>query len=196
MWQNEHLENERSLLEQISAGDQKSFAVIFDHYSKMIYPFALKLTRSQDLAEEILQEVFLKIWVHRSNLPEIENFGAYLNRITRNHCYNVIRRLAHEALVSSELANVMTEEVYSTEDDIIGRDLQQSLNNAINQLTPQQRLVYTMCHQDGLKYEEVADRLNLSRSTVHTHMKLALRLIRKYLIQINILLFLIYSIIK
>jgi RNA polymerase sigma-70 factor (ECF subfamily) len=83
----------------------------------------------------------------------------------------------------------MIEEVHSTEDDVIGWDLEQSLNNAINQLTPQQKLVYTMCHQDGLKYEEVASRLNLSRSTIHTHMKLALRLIRKYLIQINTLLF-------
>jgi RNA polymerase sigma-70 factor (family 1) len=189
MWQNEQIKNERSLLEQIAAGDQRSFTAIFNHYSKLIYPFALKLTRSQDLAEEILQEVFLKIWVHRSTLSGVENFGAYLNRITRNHCYNVIRRLAHEALVSSELANAMTEEVHSTEDDVIGWDLEQSLNNAINQLTPQQKLVYTMCHQDGLKYEEVASRLNLSRSTIHTHMKLALRLIRKYLIQINTLLF-------
>ena len=196
MRQIEQIENERSLLEQIAAGDQKSFAVIFDHYSKAIYAFALKLTRSENQAEEILQEVFLKIWIHRSTLSEIENFPAYLNRITRNHCYNVLRRLAHEALASSELAYGMTEEVHNTENDVIGRDLQRSLNNAIDQLTPQQRLVYTMCHQDGLKYEEVADRLNLSRSTVHSHMKLALRRIRRYLIQVNILLLLIYSAIK
>lgn len=183
-------------LAQIAAGDQKSFAVIFDHYSKVVYPFALKLTRSQELAEEILQDVFLKVWVNRSTLPEIENLGAYLNRITRNHCYNVIRRLAHEALISAELTNAMTDEAHSTEDDVISWDLQQSLNKAINQLTPQQKLVYTMCHQDGLKYEEVASRLNLSRSTVHMHMKLALRLIRKYLIQINTLLLLFYAVLN
>lgn len=185
MRQIQQIENERSLLQQIAADDQKSFAIIFDHYSKVIYPFALKLTRSQDLAEEILQEVFLKIWVCRSTLPEVENLAAFLNRITRNHCYNAIRRLAHQALVAAELANTTTEEVHNTEDDVIGRDMQRSLNRAINQLTPQQKLVYTMCHQDGLKYEEVASRLNLSRSTVHTHMKLALKFIRTYFIQLN-----------
>ena len=185
MRQIQQIENERSLLQQIAAGDEKSFAVIFHHYTKVIYPFAYKLTHSQDLAEEILQEVFLKIWANRSSLAEIENFGAYLNRITRNHCYNVIRRLAHEAIVSAELANAMTEEVHNTEDDVIGKDLQRSLNKAINQLTPQQKLVYTMCYNDGLKYEEVASRLNLSRSTVHSHMKLALKFIRTYFIQLN-----------
>jgi RNA polymerase sigma-70 factor (ECF subfamily) len=192
MLQNTPVDDEKMHLERIASGDQKSFAIIFAHYSKFVYSFSLKLTRSENLAEEILQEVFLKLWVHRSTLPEIENFGAYLNRITRNHCYNVIRRLAHETLISSELVYAMTEEVHTTENEVIGRDMQQSLNKAINQLTPQQKLVYTMCHQDGLKYEEVAGRLNISRSTVHTHMKLALRLIRKYLIQLNVLFFLIY----
>ena len=193
MLQNNQIDNEKELLGQIARGDQRAFAIIFTHYSKIIYPFALKLTRSDDLAEEILQEVFLKIWINRGNLVKVENFGAYLNRITRNHSYNVMRRIAHEALISSEISKQMTEEVNNTENDIIYRDLQQTLNNAINHLTPQQKLIYTLCYHDGLKYNEVARRLNISSSTVHTHMKLALKLIRKYLIQISSLLLLFYS---
>ncbi|MDB5088477.1 MAG: hypothetical protein JWR09_2471 [Mucilaginibacter sp.] len=196
MLRNRKTDNEKMLLCQIATGDQRSFAIIFAHYTKIIYPFALKLTRSSDLAEEILQEVFLKVWINRENLVKVENFGAYLNRITRNHSYNVIRRIAHEALVSYELSKQMTEEVNNTENDIIYRDLQQTLNNAVCHLTPQQKLIYTLCHQDGLKYNEVARRLNISPSTVHTHMKLALKLIRKYLIQINTLLLLVYSILN
>ncbi|WP_183576526.1 RNA polymerase sigma factor [Mucilaginibacter sp. X5P1] len=196
MLQNGQTDKEKALLGQIAVGDQKSFAIIFAHYSKIIFPFALKLTRSNDLAEEILQEVFLKIWINRENLVNIENFGAYLNRITRNHSYNVMRRIAHEALIFSEISKQMSEEVNNTEDDIIYKDIQQTLNNAINHLTPQQKLIYTLCHKDGLKYNEVASRLNISSSTVHTHMKLALKLIRKYLIQINTLFILCYLIKK
>jgi RNA polymerase sigma-70 factor (family 1) len=196
MLQNNQLDNEQMLLCQVAAGSQKSFAIIFAHYSKIIYPFALKLTRSNDLAEEILQEVFLKIWINRENLVNIENFGAYLNRITRNHSYNVMRRIAHEALIFFEMSKQMSEEVNNTEDDIICNDVQQTLNNAISHLTPQQKLIYTLCHKDGLKYNEVAIRLNISPSTVHTHMKLALKLIRKHLIQINTLLLLFYSVFK
>lgn len=185
MLRNSPLENEKALLKQIAAGDQKSFAVVFAHYSKIIYPFALKLTRSEDLAEEILQEVFLKIWIYRENLVEIESFGAYLNRITRNHSYNVMRQIAHEALTSFELSKQMSESINNTEEEVIYWDSQQSLHKAVDGLPPQQKLIYILCHQEGLKYNEVAKRLNISSSTVHTHMKLALKFIRTYFIQIN-----------
>lgn len=185
--QNKSIDTERILLHQAATGDQRSFTILFEHYSKTVYPFALKLTRSEDLAEEILQEVFLKIWVNRQNLLEIENFGAYLNRVTRNYAYNVLRRIAHENLIAFELSKQTTEEVNNTEEEVIYRDLEHSLNEAISCLTPQQKLIYTLCHQEGLKYSEVANRLNISSSTVHTHMKLALKFIRSYFIQINTL---------
>jgi len=185
--QNRLIDTERMLLRQVATGDQTSFTILFKHYSKTVYPFALKLTRSDELAEEILQEIFLKIWINRQNLPEIENFGAYINRMTRNYAYNVLRRIAHENLISFELSKQMTEEVNSTEDTVIYRDLEHSLNRAISCLTPQQKLVYTLCQQEGLKYSEVAGRLNISSSTVHTHMKLALKFIRTYFVQINTL---------
>ncbi|MBB6108328.1 RNA polymerase sigma-70 factor (ECF subfamily) [Mucilaginibacter lappiensis] len=185
--QNRSIDTERMLLHLIATGDQKSFTMLFEHYSKTVYPFALKLTRSEELAEEILQEIFLKIWINRQNLPEIENFGAYVNRMTRNYAYNVLRRIAHENLIAFELSKQMTEEVNDTEDAVIYRDLEHSLNQAISCLTPQQKLIYTLCHQEGLKYSEVAGRLNISSSTVHTHMKLALKFIRTYFVQINTL---------
>lgn len=175
------------LLAQIASGNQKSFTILFEHYSKIIYPFALKLTRSEELAEEILQEVFLKIWTNRENLLQIENFGGYLNRVTRNYSYNVLRRIAQEASIVLALGKQLSEKITDTEDTILYRDAEQSLNTAINQLTPQQKLIYTLCYQEGLKYSEVAGRLNISSSTVHTHMKLALKFIRTYFVQINIL---------
>lgn len=196
MLQNSQIENENALLAQIAVGDQKSFAIIFAYYSKTIYPFALKLTRSDELAEEILQDVFLKIWINRENLINIENFGAYLNRITRNHSYNIMKRIAHEALIVFEVSKQMSEGVNNTENDIVYKDVQGTLNNALSHLTPQQKLIFTLCNRDGLKYSEVANQLNISPSTVHTHMKLALKLIRKHLIQINILLFFFYSVFK
>lgn len=185
MLQNSSIDTDKILMQRIASGDQKSFAFFFEHYSKMIYPFALKLTRSEELAEEILQEVFLKIWLNRQSLPEIENLGAYLNRICRNYAYNALRRIAHENLVASELGKQMTVEVNNTEDDVIYRDMERALNDAISGLTPQQKLIYTLCHQEGLKYSEVAGRLNISSSTVHTHMKLALKFIRTHFVRIN-----------
>jgi RNA polymerase sigma-70 factor (ECF subfamily) len=193
--QNRSIDTERALLYQIASGDQRSFTVLFEYYSKTVYPFALKLTRSEELAEEILQEVFLKIWINRQNLSEIENFGAYLNRMTRNYAYNVLRRIAHENLIAFELSQQLTEEVNNTEEEVNYKDLEHSLAQAISCLTPQQKLIYTLCHQEGLKYSEVAGRLNISSSTVHTHMKLALKFIRTYFIRINTLI-LFFSLFK
>jgi RNA polymerase sigma-70 factor (family 1) len=193
--QNRPIDTERTLLYQIASGDQRSFTVLFEYYSKTVYPFALKLTRSEELAEEILQEVFLKIWINRQNLPEIENFGAYVNRMTRNYAYNVLRRIAHENLIAFELSQQLTEEVNDTEEEVNYKDLEHSLAQAISCLTPQQKLIYTLCHQQGLKYSEVAGRLNISSSTVHTHMKLALKFIRTYFIRINTLI-LFFSLFK
>jgi|EP01037_Dinobryon_pediforme_P014788 RNA polymerase sigma-70 factor (ECF subfamily) len=176
------------LLEQISSGDQKAFAVVFEYYYSFIYSFALKLTKSQPTAEEIVQEIFLKIWIGRSQLNEVENLGAYLNRITRNHTYNVLKRISHEVLIGSEISRQTTEASNDTENEIYFKDANQSLNRAIERLTPQQKVVYTLCHKEGLKYNEVADRLNISTSTVHSHMKQALQSIRSYFLRLTPLL--------
>lgn len=183
--ENRCLENEQVLLERISSGDQKAFAIIFKFYSSFIYLFALKLTKSENTAEEIVQEVFVKIWTNRDQLVTVGNFGAYLNRITRNHSYDVLKRLSHEALISSELRKQISEVSNCTEDELDFRDANQSLNKAIEKLTPQQKLVYSLCHQEGLKYNEVADRLNISTSTVHSHMKRALQTIRNYFLHLT-----------
>lgn len=186
---NKRLENEQVLLDQITIGGQKAFAIVFTHYSKFVYSFAFKLTRSDSLAEEIVQEVFLKIWVHRGDIGNIENFGAYLNRITRNQAYNVLRKISYETLISAELSKQAPTEANDTEKEINFKEAGKTLNRAIENLTPQQKIVYTLCHQEGLKYSEVADRLNISTSTVHSHMKQALHTIRTYFLRLSPILF-------
>lgn len=183
--ENNQIDQENKLLQLISTGDQKAFALLFRHYSKIIYPFALKLTRSEELAEEILQEVFLKIWLIREQLNHVENFGAYLNRITRNHCYNILKRRNLQVQIVDTLSRVPPEESNNIEEEMDLKEVKHILQQAIDQLTPQQRQVYMLCHQEGLKYSEVASRLNISSSTVHSHMKLALHTIRTYILRVS-----------
>lgn len=77
--------DETEILLQVAAGNERAFTILFRRYSSKVYSFALKLTRSEELAEEVVQEVFIKIWLNREGLGEIQEFGAYLNRINRNH---------------------------------------------------------------------------------------------------------------
>jgi RNA polymerase sigma-70 factor (family 1) len=176
--------------------DREEFTLLFKEHHKVVYAFALKLTRSESLAEEIVQEVFLKIWVKREDLSVVENFKAYLSRVTRNHSYNVLRDMAQATLAETHLKFEMTEITQNTQHTIDYRDASEFLEKAVNQLPPQQKLIYTLCHKEGLKYEEVAKRLNISPATVHSHMKQALRTIRAHFKKMNalvIFLFLLYQ---
>lgn len=172
--------DEKSLLHQISIGDAHAFSIIFHRYSPKVYHYALKIIKSENLAEEIAQEVFVKIWKLEEQLNEIKNLDAYLNVLTKNHTLKVLRRIALETKTSRMMRDDFKEDHNETEEYIIFKDSEKILNQAIEKLPAQQKLVYMLCHQEGLKYEEVAERLNISKLTVKTHMQHALRFLRNY----------------
>lgn len=173
-------ENESKLLSEIAQGDHRAFCSLFDHYEQYVYGFGRKLTRSNDQAEEIVQDVFLKIWVGREKLVGIENFDAYLNRLVRNQSYSVLRQNLSHAKGIEKISSTQSEKDDSLESKIDYKETVKILNDAIVSLPEQQKRVYELCHQQGLKYEEAAEEMNISSATVHYHMKLALKAIREH----------------
>lgn len=172
--------DENELLARIASGDERAFREVFDHYQQYVFTFAQKITRSDTDAEEIVQDIFLKVWFGRDQLLNVENFGAYLNRLVRNHAFNLLR---HEAIVSKVKAEI---ELNSSENDLGTQqaldynETKKILDLVVGRLPEQQRRVYTLCHIEGLKYDEAAAQLNISVDTVHYHMKLALSKIREH----------------
>ncbi|SMC66376.1 RNA polymerase sigma-70 factor [Pedobacter nyackensis] len=176
----ENLIDEKAVLLLVSAGSAKAFSQLFHHYSPKVFQYALKIVKSDTLAEEIVQEVFVKIWNLEEQLVAIENLDAYLRVLTRNHTLKVLRRIALEVKTNRMMVHTYQEDHNDTEEYIIFKDSEKILNQAIEKLPAQQRMVYSLCHQEGLKYEEVAERLNISKLTVKTHMQHALRFLRNY----------------
>lgn len=174
------LENERELLAKIAQGDQHAFRIIYNKYGKKVYTHAFQLLHSAVEAEEMLQEVFLKLWIMGDGILEISNLEAYLRTLTKNRSLNVLRRMALEGKVAKALANHNREGNNDTEEEILMKDVRDLLNKAVQLLPLQQKQVYKLCQQDGLKYEEAAERLQLSPLTVQTHMKRALKSVRTY----------------
>ncbi|MDO7744192.1 MAG: sigma-70 family RNA polymerase sigma factor, partial [Pedobacter sp.] len=146
---------------------------------KHIYSYALKIVKSEIFAEEILHDVFMKIW-HHENAAEIDNLEYYLKTITRNITFNVLRRIKLEVRVNHELSYSWAEMHNETEEAIIGNEASKLLHQGIDLLPPQQKLVYILCRDEGLKYAQVAERLSISPLTVKTHMQQALRFLRNY----------------
>lgn len=175
------LHNESVLLQRIAEGHEPSFNTVYRFYLDRVYSTALRIVKQEDLADEIVQDVFTKLWNYGPDLIDIDNLYFWLRRICRNMALNILR---HNALLNRVerdcLAGWREAGRSDTDDLVILDDIRKVLNTAIESLPAQQRRVYIHCHQDGYSYEETAALLQLSKLTVHSHMKQALRNIRRY----------------
>lgn len=177
----EPLYNEKELLLQVAEGDEIAFTRIFHMYKHKLYSFILQLSGSPAAAKDVLQEVFLKIWHQRTGLPKIENLNAYLFRMAQNQAINGLRRQAREALVTAEISRQQPDNARA-EETVFGREVQALLYKALDRLPLQQRKVFELSRNEGLTYEEIAARLDISVSTVRNHMVQSLKNIRAYIL--------------
>ncbi|MEC5143264.1 RNA polymerase sigma factor [Chitinophaga sp. 180180018-2] len=173
--------NERELLLRIADGDENAFRVLYDQYRKKIYSLGMFLTKSDILAQEMVQDVFMKIWEKRSQLQDIVYFNAWLRTIARNIALNYFRTLAMEKLGMTRLLACPQGDNRFTESDAADREYAQLMQAAINQLPPQQQKVYVLHRQQGLSHEIIARELGISLFTSKKYMKLALHSIRLFL---------------
>ncbi|GAA4780478.1 RNA polymerase sigma-70 factor [Olivibacter ginsenosidimutans] len=174
--------DEKALLIRIASGDEQAFRIIFDRYRIPIYRYALKIVKSEQVAEEIVHDVFLTLWQHE-NPSAIEAVEAYIKVVARNAALQVLRRGQLEQRVGNQLKTTWEETHNQTEEAILFNESTILLRQAIALLPPQQRQVYLLCREEGLKYAQAAERLSLSPLTVKTHMLHALRFLRNYLSQ-------------
>jgi RNA polymerase sigma-70 factor (ECF subfamily) len=150
------LPNEKELLSFIAAGDESAF-------------------------RKIIQDVFLKVWINRHSLVNITNFNAWLYAIARNHIADAMKAIAKERTSHKQWGRVIPIGSNQVEEAMADKENQYLLQQALNQLSPQQRLIYNLTRDAGAKHAEIAGQLNISRNTVKTHLVHALRTIRTYL---------------
>lgn len=177
----EHIINEQLLLQRAAAGHEESFTRLFLLHKHKLYSFLLRLTDSPEMSEDVIQDVFLKLWKDRQNLVNIEQFGGYIYRMAQHQVLNAFRRMARETVILSELNKVGGAVNANAEDNLSVREVRELLKTALDKLPPKQKLVYTLSRDQGLKHDEIARQLNISPSTVNNHMIAALRTIREQL---------------
>jgi RNA polymerase sigma-70 factor (ECF subfamily) len=171
---------EHDLLRRIAEGDEMAFRQLFNAYRKQIFSYVLKITDSREMAEDALQEIFLTIWSRRDKLSGITNVNAYLHRMAHNHAYHAFRRIAREMLVLDQLKHPDLDP-WDPNTALISKEVKMQIQNLVERLTPRQREVFLLSREDGLKHEEIASRLGLTRETVKKHMVDALRFLREEL---------------
>ncbi|NCI46470.1 RNA polymerase sigma-70 factor [Sediminibacterium soli] len=173
--------DEIGLLRRTGRGDVLAFRELFDHHRNRVFFIARQMLHSDTAAEDAVQEIFLKIWVHNRRLGTVDNFTAYLNTVTRNHIYNVIRRRAIEEKALGMLARPEVSEV--TDDTVAFHELQRVLQQASATLSVQQRKVFEMSRLEGKKHEQIATEMGLSKETVKKYLANALEKLHRYLVQ-------------
>ena len=162
--------DEKSILEQFAAGNHTAFRELFMRYH-------LGLVKSENDAEDLTQEIFLKLWTHRSRFTEVRTFGSYLYVLAKHTAFNYIesRRVN---LVSLESASEEDEERSTPYEDLVAKDLRLLVDMIVETMPPQRRMIYRMSRNEGLSNTEIAENLQLSKKTVENHLNLALKELR------------------
>lgn len=177
MWRNATEEHTR-LLGAVANGDKGAFTRLFYLFHQELGEFVYRLTKSREISEEIVQEVFIKVWTQRENLLTIRSFRAYLFIMARNHTFNALRDETRKMFLS-ELRHY--DEFTDGDDASVTREeLYQMVEKAVALLPPQQQKVWKMSKEEGLPHQKIAELLNLSPLTVKRHVSLAMASVIRY----------------
>lgn len=171
----------RECFQSLATGDVSAFETIFELYKKRVFGVALKMLKSETDAEEIVQDVFLSIWLAKANLNQVNDPEAYLFTITYNTIYTRLKKASHNQELLNTIIHHLTQIQNTTDETIAARETHKLINEAVQQLPPQQRTVYELNKQEGLSYNEIAECMQLSRNTVRNHLSEAMKTIRVFL---------------
>lgn len=165
------------LLNRIALYDDAiAYKELFLLYHSRLVHFSSSITHSKETAEEVVSDVFLKIWNGRTTLTRIENFHLYVYVVTKNLSINSFLKQKKTESFSLDDTLVEFKSIYlDPEQLMITAEMHKRLQKAINELPPKCRLIFKLIREDGLKYREVAELLNLSVKTIENQMTIALR---------------------
>lgn len=174
--------DEKELLKQVAEGEESAFRKLFDLYKERFYAVALKMTRSDEVAEDIVQDVFMNIWSKREGLVDVVNPSSYFFTAVYRRVYHHYRKIALEKKLL-QVVPPAKEWVNTTEEMVLAHEKKNLISEAIAKLPPQQQLAFKLSKQEGLSREDVAHQLHISPNTVKNHLADAIKFIRIFLLK-------------
>lgn len=179
---------DRELLQQVARGNKEAFRRLFDLYKLRLFSFVLQMTHSRVDAEEIVQDVFTKIWESREGLADVEYPGKYIYTIARNKTLNHLTRLARDRRLLHQLWVNVSQQDNTTQELLQAQESRQLISKAISQLSAQWQTIFQLSREQGLTHEEIAFRLGLSKSRVKNILVEILKHIKEHLVRYSAIL--------
>lgn len=176
------LYEEKLLLKKIAGSNEKAFRTFYDAYVNRLSVFIFRLCKSRSVTEEIVQDIFVKLWVNRADLIYIDVPEAYIFSMARNKTIDHLRRVAKE----TGLISVLTEQINTCnniEEKLNAEELERLIEQALVPLSPQKKMVFHLSRNEGLSHDEIAANMQLSKSTVKNHLSETLKHVREHISQ-------------
>ena len=168
--------------------DDEAFVEIYNRYWDKLLAIGYNHAGSKEAAEEIVQDVFTKLWEGRANLTSVEYPGKYIYTIARNKTLNHLTKLARDRRLLQQIWVNVSQSDNATEDLLQAQESQQLINEAVNRLSVQWQTIFQLSREQGLTHEEIAARLGLSKSRVKNILVEILKHIREYLARYSVIL--------
>lgn len=160
---------------------EQLFSDIFRQHEQRLYTLAYRLTKSDQHAKDIIQDVFLKLWDQRNTIGSIHNMEAWLYRITEHRVIDFLRKVAADSRMKKAMWGQVQQIVNESEHYVAAKEYNEILQKAIDQLPPQRRLIYQLNKEDGMNYMQIATELQISRHTVKNQLSSAVQSVRRFL---------------
>lgn len=176
-------DDEKDLVAQLRIGNEAAFTSLYNCYSTQLFTKIMRMVNNREVASELLQDLFMKIWERREQVNPGQPFKSYLYTVGVNLVYDHFRKAAKNKKLASHLLATAIDHYIHAEEAVFHKDNLALVRNAIQKLPPQRKQVFKMCKLDGKSYEEVSKELSISTSTIRDHMVKANRVVREYLYQ-------------
>lgn len=167
------------LLNLLKEGDMLAFDAIYERYCKRIFAFVVRYVKSETDAEEIVQEVFLKIWENKNKIDVYSSFESYIFTISYNSTISLLRKRVTEKKYIDYLKNLqVAENVFELTDEVYYTELNGQIQSLLSELTPRQKEIFLLSREEGLTHDEIAKKLGISSNTVKNHIVTTLNFLR------------------
>ncbi len=172
--------DDAALVGLLREGNTEAFIELYNRYHPGIYKYICSFIKVPEMAEDLVQDVFLKIWSIREKINPTLSFQAYLYRISRNQAFKALKKIAADKDMRLRILLEFHQAIEGTDSKTSWDQYESILRSAINELPAQRQKIFRLCREEGKTYKEVSYELNISPNTVKEHMVLATRSIREY----------------
>lgn len=177
----------KDLVKRLISDDKKALDDLYNYYYPRLYAFSKRFLKVEDDINDILQEVFIKIWENRKKIKDLETFNSWIFTITKNALITHFREKIKFQSFEIRVKEMATCETYLLDDSIEYKDIKEKVDRIIDQLPDKRKHIFKLSREQGLSHKEIANQLEISIKTVEDHIMHAIRFLRKNLKTIDII---------